>query len=641
MMPSRVARLGLLCGVLGGAAPGVLGAQVRFERTGYRLTSLGERLSVASQIVRSGGTRVAPASLRWHIANPTVATVTSDGVVTSRRAGFTKLWAVAGTDSTSAIILVDQWAAKFDFYPSVVRLDAVGKRQSVRIALRDASGHLIADQRRKAAACRSMRESIASLDSSGLVTARGNGVTYLRCTDRGIADSLRIEVRQRAARAMIQDKLNYGNKVVGDTFRIRLSAVDPSGDEIRNAQATWASQNPMIVSIDPLSGLARAVNAGSNVKIVAQVGDVTDTVSVTVLPGQGMLPVASGEPTPGGTLEAPRAPSLYLQSLFLSVGDTARVTPRDASGAAISSADFRISPADTAYITTLSGHRVVAKRPGITYVIAQFGGIIDSALVNVREKGDPFVALGSLAPNAPFVRPRYNEDSAAVVNRERLDSASREIQRQSVVPVATGRLINLAVVAGHAAHSTRDTNYLEQRSGILFGGEAEIAPHRRIKLSGSLRTGQLSPTGTSGEDLKVTEAEADVTLQPTTWFGLRGGYVIRSTRTNLARQRWTFPRASAVARLPFVGGAVTTITGLSLLPGARYTGHIDQSGQPVNPDPFSLAGEAGLELVSGRLTASLIYYVERFSFPKVNNNMEARTDQFSTLRLRLGLQAGR
>ena len=122
---------------------------------------------------------------------------------------------------------------------------------------------------------------------------------------------------------------------------------------------------------------------------------------------------------------------------------------------------------------------------------------------------------------------------------------------------------------------------------------------------------------------------------------LRGGYVIRSTKTNLAAQRWAFPRASAVARLPFVGGAVTTITGISLLPGATYTGHIDQAGQVVNPDPISLAGEAGLELQSGRLTASLIYYDERFSLPKVNNNSEARTDQFSTLRLRLGLQAGR
>ena len=93
--------------------------------------------------------------------------------------------------------------------------------------------------------------------------------------------------------------------------------------------------------------------------------------------------------------------------------------------------------------------------------------------------------------------------------------------------------------------------------------------------------------------------------------------------------------------LPFVGGAVTTITGISLLPGAQYSGYISQAGESIDPDPFSFAGEAGLEVVSGRLTASLIYYMERFSFPKVNNNAEARTDQFSTLRLRLGLQAGR
>ncbi len=639
MTARLAARIAFLAAAL--AAPAAAEAQVRFERTGYRLTSLGQRLSVAAQVVRSGGDRVPASSIRWRMADTTVAGVTREGMLISRRAGVTRLWAVSGTDSASAIILVDQWAARFDFYPAVVRLDAVGARQPLRIRLRDAGGQLIADQSRKVAACRSVRETIASLDAAGSVTARGNGVTYVRCTDRGVADSVRVEVRQRAARALIQDKLSYGTRIVGDTFRIRLTATDPSGDEIRDVQATWASQSPLIVSIDPLTGMARAVNAGSNVKIVAQVGDATDTVSVTVLPGTGMLPVAIGDTTSGGILEAPRAPSLYLQSLFLSVGDTARVTPRDANGAPIVNPDFRIESSDSSLVTTLGGQRVVAKRSGNTYIIAQLAGIIDSALVSVREKGAALVSIGTGSPSAPFVRPRYNEDSAAAFNRARLDSASRAIQRQSVVAVPTGRLINLAVVAVHAAHATRDTNYLEQRSGILFGGEAELAPHRRIKLSGGLRTGQLSPTGMAGEDLRITEVEADVTLQPTSWFGLRGGYVIRTTSTDLATQRWSFPRASAVARLPFVGGSVTTITGLSLLPGATYSGHIDQSGQPINPDPFSLSGEAGLEVHSGRLTASLIYYVERFSFPKVNNNAEARTDQFSALRLRLGLQAGR
>jgi len=96
-----------------------------------------------------------------------------------------------------------------------------------------------------------------------------------------------------------------------------------------------------------------------------------------------------------------------------------------------------------------------------------------------------------------------------------------------------------------------------------------------------------------------------------------------------------------VARFSFVGGAITTITGLSLLPGAAYTGYLDAQGDQVNPDPLSLAGEAGLEVNTGLLSAALVYYAERFTFPKVNNNSTSRTDQFSALRLRVGFQIGR
>src|SRR5213075_753096 len=133
--------------------------------------------------------------------------------------------------------------------------------------------------------------------------------------------------------------------------------------------------------------------------------------------------------------------------------------------------------------------------------------------------------------------------------------------------------------------------------------------------------------------------QADVTFSPAPWFGFGGGYVRRVERSDLATQRWEFPRVSAAARFPFVGGAVTSVTGISVLPAASYTGYLDSLGATVKPNPFSLAGEAGLELRTGVLSAALTYYVERFTFPVVAG--ETRRDQFSTLRLKVGLQAGR
>lgn len=614
-------------------------AQVQFDRTGYRLTSIGQQIRVSARVAGSNGGQSA---IRWHVADPTIAMVTSQGVVEARKVGYTRLWAVAGEDSSSALILVDQWAARFDFFPAIVRLHAVGDRAPLRIQVRDAGGHLInGPARRAVSACRSLNESVASLGDNSQITARSNGVTYVRCTDRAISDSVRVEVRQRAADVTIVDKLGFTNKIVGDTFRIRVSAKDAAGGEIRNVQASWASMSPFVVSVDPLSGMARGA-AGGTARIVAQVDDVTDTVTVTVI-GAGIGPVAVNDTgaAPLIPLVEVQAPSLHLQALYLSVDDTARVSPRDGTGAVISNAEYRITALDTAVVRTISGQRVVARATGNTYVYVQFGDMRDSLLVSVRDKAAEGVVLaGEVAAAAPFSRPRFNIDSARVANRERLDSAAREIRRQSVVEIFSGRMANVSAVVMHAGHATRDTNFLDKRTGLMYGALAEMAPHARLKLSAAFRMGKLSPAG-AGEDLDVTELEADIMVRPVQWFGLSGGYVRRVTTTEIATQRWDFPRATASTRFNFVGGAIRTTTALSLLVGARYSGYLDAQNEPINPDPFSLSGEAGIEFHNRRFAAGLSYYAERFRFPRVNNNTTVRQDLFSALRLRLGYQIGR
>lgn len=613
-------------------------AQVQFERTGYRLTSIGQQVRASARVAGRGGRQTA---IRWHVADPEIAHVTAQGVIEARKVGYTRLWAVAGEDSASALILVDQWAAKFDFFPATVRLHTVGDRTPLRIQLRDAGGHVInGPDRRAVTACRSLDERIAVL-SDRQITARANGVTYIRCADRAISDSVRVEVRQRAVSVAILDKLGYNNRVVGDTFRIRVSAKDAAGGDIRQVQASWASLSPHVVNVDPLSGLARG-SMGGTARVVAQVDDATDTVMVTMLPRAGVPVVVSNDTTPTGAtiLTEIRAPSLNLQPLFLIVDDTARVSPRDGTGAVILNADYRVTSMDSSVVRTIGGQRVVARSPGNAYVSVYFGGITDSLLVTVRERAQGVILAGDAVATAPFVRPRFNVDSAQLANRQRLDSAAREIRRQSVVEIYSGRMANVSAVVMHAGHATRDTNFLDKRTGLLYGALAEVAPHARLKLRAAYRMGQLSPAG-AGEDLDVTEVEADIMVRPAPWFGLSGGYVRRVTTTEIATQRWDFPRATASTRFSFVGGAVTTTTALSLLVGARYTGYLDAQDRPINPDPFSLSGEAGIELHNRRFAAGLSYYAERFRFPRVNNSTTVRQDLFSALRLRLGYQIGR
>jgi hypothetical protein len=624
-------------------------AQVTFERAGYRLTSIGERITVSGRVVDARRQPVASASIRWRVADPTIATVTPQGVLVSRRPGNTKLWAVAGRDSASALILVDQWAAKFDFLPAAVRLDAVGARTPLRIVVRDAAGHPIASQNRRPTSCRSVNDRIAILGANGDVTARSNGVTYVRCTDRGIADSVRVEVRQRAARAIIADKLNIGTKVLGDTFRIRVNATDAAGDQISNIQPTWASLNPAIVAVDPLSGLARSVGAGT-ARIIAQAGDATDTVSISVAPGLG-LAVPVNVDSLNDANAASRIPTLKIDAVYPFEGDTTpvRIIARDAAGVEVPNPVVTLRSTDESIFTVVSGQRVLPRKAGTAYLVGRFGTeTLDSAQIIVRARSSARLASVEETARANFRRPTF--DTATIFRGYR---AVRQNIRDSIFDSsrvlglkAPGRLLSVSGFAGQAMHSFSDSTGRENRSGFMYGGLAELAPFRVVKLSGEFRTGLLSSSGIAGgNDLTVTEAGGSLTIQPTDNLGFGGMYLLRATREGptaapLATQRWKILRAFGTVHGQFVGGAVKPYAGAHIvLPGTTYSGYLNAQGEPVNPEALSLGGEAGIEVRTGWFRFALSYDVENFTFQKIGNNQ--RRDQFSTVGVRFGLEYAR
>ena len=609
---------------------------VRFERTGFRMTSIGERIALSGRVLDARRRPVATGRIRWRVADPSIASVSPQGVVVSRKTGNTRLWAISGQDSTSALIVVDQWAAKFDFAPALLRLDAVGAKAPLRISVRDAEGHLISDQNRRTATCRSLNERIAQLAPTGEVTAKGNGTTFVRCVDRGIADSVRVEVRQRPARVTIANKAGIEKQIVGDTVRMRISAVDRQGDAIADPQTRWASLNPNIISVDPVSGFARMIGGG-NARIVVQVGDVSDTANIGVAPGFGQAVPANNDSVTALDL-TPRVPTLKLDPLLPKEGDQATVNARarDPQGNDVANPNITLRSGDTSVFVVESGLRIRAKRPGSAWVFGRFGTATDSAQVTVRSLAAA-LAVDTMAERrrvANFVRPTFPEDSLRRAYLVTADSARNQMFRGSVVARgASGRMLALNALGGTASYTFSDTAAgLEKRSGVVFGGAADVAPFRWLKLGGDFKTGTLTATETLGNPIKLTEASAAVTFQPFTWLGVRGGFILRAMNDSIALQKWKIPSGSIVVRLPFVGGQVTTVAGITLFPGAQYSG----TAADQQPDPLSMGGEAGIEFHTGWLNAGIMYSVESLKTESLG-----RFDKMSSLRLRLGLQRGR
>lgn len=610
--------------------------QVVFERTGYRLTAIGARVSVTARVLDARRRPVPNAPIAWRVQDPDVASVTNRGEVVSRRVGRTRVWAVSGRDSASALILVDQWAASFAFNPPVLRFAAVGEGKPLQVQARDASGNAIPGIR-PAVACRVLDEQVAAMEGNGQVQARGSGVTWVRCADRGVADSVRVEVRQRPVRAAIENKGAVAQRTAGDTFQIRMSATDAEGRPVADARPTWASLEPGVVNIDPLTGRARAVSAGA-AKIVAQIGDLTDTVSVTVVAGAGMLPppVPVAAETAAATEAAPRA-TLRIFATYPSVGDTARVelNARDATGAAVAADAIQFRSSDTTIVKSLGAGRLVGLKVGEAFLVATYANMTDSTLIAVSARGTRGVTL---AGASNFVRPSYDTTAADARNRAQIDSVRRAILAASAIQVATGRYLSVAFFGSQASHASHVSDSLsESRTGLMYGGRLSAAWFRRLPLQVSMLTGTLvGDQAERIEDMTVTEVEGALTFAPVPWFGLRGAVTQRAEVTPIAANRWQFVSAGVHSRYSFVGGRVTTFASLSLLPVARLS---TDEVTTKSADPTSMSGEAGIEIHTGVLTAGVSYYTERFTFP-VENDFQRR-DQFSMLRLRLGLQAGR
>jgi hypothetical protein len=614
--------------------------QVVFDRTGYRLNSLGARVPVSAKVLDAARRPIPNRPIAYRTSDPSIAVVSQAGVVQSRRVGRTRVWAISGTDSSSALIIVAQWATKFAFSPSPMTFDAIGLQSALDVTLRDSSGNVIPGAaQRSTTQCRPRDDRVVQIRPDGKIQSRANGVTWIRCSDRGISDSVRVEVRQRPARVMIADKLSVGSRPVSDTFRLRMRVQDPKGDSIPGARGTWASLNPNMIVIEPVSGFARAIGPGT-ARIVAQIADATDTLTVTIT---GTALAGTADATAPDL--ASRQPTLSMDALFPVVGDTAKVTIRaaDAAGVAVTNPELNtaITSTNDAVIKYIGRQRVVAVAQGTAFIVARLGingvTVVESISVSPRARANTVAsATGPATGRAPFERPPRDTAGAKDRNARQVRDLMKAIVDSGIGKTTSGKTIGFEAIAAQARHATRlSATSAESRSGLVFGGVASATPFRKLELTTAFRTGTLVAREGAGEDLKVTEVDGQAIFWPTGWFGIGAGYMRRGESTDLSLAQWSAVNFSTQWRGSYVGGIVSTHIGVSFFPIASFT------GDTVPPEKASLAGDAGLDIKFGYLSAGFRYYIENFSFPAKPGTDDKRSDQFSTLRFRIGAKFGR
>ena len=228
--------------------------------------------------------------------------------------------------------------------PSTTEL-VVGRAATLSATPRDASGTALA----RAVTWQSLAPSVATVSSSGVVSAVAVGTSVITATSEGVTGSTTITVVPIPV-ATVAIGFAGGALVPQETRALTVAVRDSSAVSLPDRVITWRSTNTAVATIDSAAVLtARAV--GTSI-ISATVDGRRDSIVVTVVPG-GFVTATSG-----GTARSEDGNfELVVPAAAVSVPVAVRVTRVDtppAHATLVAGSAFRVSPDSLAFAQAAS-----------------------------------------------------------------------------------------------------------------------------------------------------------------------------------------------------------------------------------------------------------------------------------------------
>lgn len=160
----------------GSTGPQAEPASIRLSTTTVSFASLHETRDIVATVLDDGGSPLTGVTVSWSSSAIAVATVSSQGRVTAVGNGTAQVTASVAAIEASATVIVQQVPATLTLSPDVLRLAAVGDAARISALVEDAGGSPVVGA---LVAFASADPAIATVDGTGLVTAEGDGATYV------------------------------------------------------------------------------------------------------------------------------------------------------------------------------------------------------------------------------------------------------------------------------------------------------------------------------------------------------------------------------------------------------------------------------------------------------------------------------
>lgn len=327
----------------GNAAVTVAQVLVLFEvsPSAETLVSFGETLQLAARALDANNNVIPGLSVEWSSANEAVATVDGDGLVTAVANGTADITAASGGSTATAAITVTQRAARIDVSPPASTFPSLGDTVRLTADPIDANGNAVVDADVQWS---STDQAVATVDSTGLVTAIGNGSASITATVGDASGASEVTVAQVLVGTGIVPA-NTTFFALGDTARLVAAGRDANGHAIGGLTFTWSSENEAVATVDA-TGLVTAVRTGGT-DILAVSGELQALAGVVVTQLASEVIVTPAADT-------------------LEVGDTVRLTAMavDRNGHEVEDTDYIWSAPHPSVVTVDSNGLVTARGVG-------------------------------------------------------------------------------------------------------------------------------------------------------------------------------------------------------------------------------------------------------------------------------------
>ena len=321
-----------------------------------------------SAIVRDvNGNVVTDRTVTWTSSNPSVATVSSSGVVTSVALGSTTITATSeGKSGTTLVTVIPVLIATVTVAPSTKTILA-GETTPFTATTKDALGNVLTG---RVLLWSSSNPNVATVSSTGVATGTGVGTATITATAplEGKSGSATLIVNAASVGVTPSPDSTY----IGQTATLTAIAKDKNGNAVPAQGFTWSSNNTGVATVSQ-TGVVSAVAAGSTT-IVATVGTQSGQATFKVI-----APVASVTVSPSNPPAIATKQSITLQASLKDAANHNIGPGRVVTWTTTDATIVTITPSADTYSLTVKGDA-----PGTVTITATSEGKTGTATVTVK-----------------------------------------------------------------------------------------------------------------------------------------------------------------------------------------------------------------------------------------------------------------